>query len=283
MARPIFRKEALDHLASPEQLDQLMPVARPRAWIALAAVGLVLVIALLWSVFGTIPTTVDAPGILLRRGGLTTVEAPIAGVVTTIKVFSGDGVTAGQELLQLAPVTPRADGVEITVCSPVAARVLQRPIREGDKVKEGDALMVLEPLDEPLRVRLFVPVGEGYSVQPGMSVRVWPAQVNRSESGYLIGTVRAASKYPIAPSELARVTQNEDQARQLAGAGPCLQVFVELKADPATASGCAWSSSRGAATELYSGMPCQGSVILGEERPIQLVFPGLGSRGGRGP
>ncbi len=56
---------------------------------------------------------------------------------------------------------------------------------------------------------------------------------------------------------------------------------MELTPDPRTASGYAWSSARGAATELYSGMPCQASIILGEERPIQLVFPGLGSR--RGP
>ncbi|MEY4095680.1 MAG: hypothetical protein RLZZ53_2879, partial [Acidobacteriota bacterium] len=36
----IFRKVALDRLASPEQLDLLMEVTSPRSWIALVAVAL---------------------------------------------------------------------------------------------------------------------------------------------------------------------------------------------------------------------------------------------------
>ncbi len=137
MARQIFRKEALDRLASPEQLDQLMRVARPRAWVALAAVGLVLITALLWGFFGTIPTTVETQGVLLRRGGVATVTAPIAGAVTDVSVMSGDGVADGQELLRLAPDAPRADAVEVPVRSPFAARVLQRSIREGQDGQGG--------------------------------------------------------------------------------------------------------------------------------------------------
>ena len=75
---------------------------------------------------------------------------------------------------------------------------------------------------------------------------------------------------------MARVVQNEDLARQLTGAGPCLQVFVELTPDATNGQRLPWSSAAGRRLQLYSGMPCQASVVLGEERPIQLVFPGLG-------
>ncbi len=277
MPRQIFRQESLDRLSSPEQLDQLMQVTSPRAWVALAAVGLLLLAALAWAVFGTIPTAVDTQGVLLRRGGVKTLTAPCAGTIGKVAVLSGDGVDKGQDLLTMTP--DNAGGAETTVASPFAARVLQRAIREGEKVKEGDTLMVLEPLDEPLQARLFVPVADGYQVQPGMDVHVWPAQVNKSEYGYLIGKVRAAAKFPITQSEMARVVQNEDLARQLSGSGPCLQVFVELTPDPQTVSGCRWSSSRGATVPLYSGTPCEAGIIVSEQRPIQLVFPGVA--GGR--
>jgi hypothetical protein len=279
MARQIFRKEALERLSSPEQLDQLMQVTNPRAWIALAAVGLLLLTTAVWGVFGTIPTTVDAPGVLVRRKGIQPLLAPTAGVVTRIVVVSGDGVDPGQELLRLAPSGPGTP--EESVGSPFAARVLQRSVREGDKVAKGDTLMLLESLAEPLQARLFVPISEGYKVQAGMPVRVWPAQVERSEYGYLVGQVRGTAKFPISQEEAKRIVQSDELARQLTGAGPSLQVFVDLTPDPGNQSGYRWSSSQGAPVQLYSGTPCQARVILGEQRPIQLVLPALG--GGRGP
>lgn len=279
MARQIFRKEALDRLASPEQLDQLMRVARPRTWVALAAVGLVLITALLWGIFGTIPTTVETQGVLLRRGGVATVTAPIAGAVMDVSVMSGDGVADGQELLRLAPNAPCADAVEVPVRSPFAVRVLQRSIREGQTVKEGDPLLVLEPLGEPLRAQLFVPVAEGYSVQPGMAVRVWPASANRSESGYLIGKVRTATKFPITQPEMARVLQSEDLAHQLSGSGPYLQAFVELATDPRTASGYAWSSARGGDGAVQrDAVPGQHRPRRGAADPARLPRPRLAER-----
>lgn len=279
MPRQIFRQEALDRLSSPEQLDLLMQVTGPRAWVALAAVGLLLLAGLAWAVFGTIPTTIETQGILLRRGGVQTLEAPFAGAVANVTVLSGDGVDKGQELLTLRPDKPESPAA--SVASPFAARVLQRPIREGEQVKAGDTLMVLEPLDEPLQTRLFVPVAEGYPVQRGMDVRVWPSQVNKSEYGYLIGKVRGAAKFPISQAEMARVVQNEDLARQLGGAGPTLQVGVELTPDPKTVSGYRWSSASGSPLPLYSGTPCRASIIVSRQRPIDLVFPGLAGK--RGP
>ena len=56
MRRDLFRKVALDKLSSPEQLDQLITLTTPRAWFALIAIGGILVTAILWGVFGSIPT-----------------------------------------------------------------------------------------------------------------------------------------------------------------------------------------------------------------------------------
>ncbi|MGA7497687.1 MAG: hypothetical protein WBX00_13260, partial [Isosphaeraceae bacterium] len=76
MARQIYRGEALQRLASPEQLDQLMPLTDPRGWLALAALGMVLAAVLVWACFGTVRVTVEAQGVLVRPGGVRTVAAP---------------------------------------------------------------------------------------------------------------------------------------------------------------------------------------------------------------
>ncbi|HYG62449.1 MAG TPA: biotin/lipoyl-containing protein, partial [Thermoanaerobaculia bacterium] len=97
----IFRKVALERLSSPEQLDQLMQVTNPRGWLALAALGALLLTAVFWGVFGSIPTEAAGEGILLRRGGVSNLVAPESGQVQEILVAVGDEIQKGQVVARL--------------------------------------------------------------------------------------------------------------------------------------------------------------------------------------
>jgi HlyD family secretion protein len=164
----------------------------------------------------------------------------------------------------------------VVIDCPYSARVLERIAKEGDTVETGSVLLILERLDEPLLTRLYLPVGVGYQIKSGMKVQVWPTHVNPSEFGYMFGQVRAAAKFPITPAEMLRRVENEDLVRELTATGPCLQVLVELTRDKWSADGYRWSSSKGPSVNLYHGMPCQARIIVGQRRPIQLLFPSLG-------
>lgn len=92
----IFRKVALERLSSPEQLDQLMEVTSPKGWLALMALGSLLVAALAWGVFGSIPTETSGEGILIRQGGVSNVVSAESGQVEEILVSVGDVIEKGQ-------------------------------------------------------------------------------------------------------------------------------------------------------------------------------------------
>ena len=100
MADPksLFTKAALERLSSPEQLDMLMRVTSPVGWLALSTVGVSLLIATLWGIFGTIPNTVDGKGILIRGGAVLDVEAGASGRISEIYVTVGDLVIPGQPI-----------------------------------------------------------------------------------------------------------------------------------------------------------------------------------------
>ena len=66
MENPIFRKVALERLASPEQLDELMHVTTPKGWLALVGLGSLLAAALIWSIFATVQLSVPGRGILTK-------------------------------------------------------------------------------------------------------------------------------------------------------------------------------------------------------------------------
>jgi HlyD family secretion protein len=98
----LFRKAALEKLASPEQLDQLLRVTGARGWLALLAVGALLAVAVAWSVLGRVPTTVSGTGILVNRANPMEVVAANGGTLMDVKVQVGDEVSAGQVIADVA-------------------------------------------------------------------------------------------------------------------------------------------------------------------------------------
>lgn len=97
----VFRKVSLDRLASPEQLDQLMTVTDSRGWIALAALGGLLVTGIAWGCIGSIPETVAGLGMLVKSGGVAQVVPATPGRVADVAVAVGDEVHEGQVVARI--------------------------------------------------------------------------------------------------------------------------------------------------------------------------------------
>jgi HlyD family secretion protein len=97
----IFRKVALERLSSPEQLDQLMQVTDSKGWLALGALGALILAALGWGVFGSIPTEATGEGILLRRGGVSNLVSAEQGQVEDLLVSVGDVLGKGQVVARI--------------------------------------------------------------------------------------------------------------------------------------------------------------------------------------
>src|SRR5712671_718035 len=97
-SRKIFREEALEHLSSPEQLDQLLQVVNPKSWIPIVTLGALLLVAILWSIFGHIPMTVEGEGLLVYPRQVVSLQMPSAGQVVDLTIKVGDFVQKGQVL-----------------------------------------------------------------------------------------------------------------------------------------------------------------------------------------
>lgn len=103
MANDLFRKSALETLTSPEQLNQLVRVTRPRSWIALGGLFGLLAALLVWGFLGSLPTRVSGRGVIIHDGGTFEVVAPSGGVVTGLDAFHiGDPIIKGQVLGHIA-------------------------------------------------------------------------------------------------------------------------------------------------------------------------------------
>jgi pyruvate/2-oxoglutarate dehydrogenase complex dihydrolipoamide acyltransferase (E2) component len=275
MSKQLFRKVALERLSSPDQLDRLLQVTSPRGWVALIALGLLLLTGLVWAVAGTVSTTAQGRGVFIRPAGVRSIVSSQAGVVSGVLVRPGDVIYKDREVVRLTAPGPDNTAGSAFIASNASGRVLEVLVREGGTVEKGSVLLTLEPPDDRLEALIYVPVADGQRIRPGMKVEVSPATVKWSEFGYLLGRVTRADKFPASHDGMMRNLENEEFVRNLLAAGPCVEVRAELEPDPTAPGRYKWSSSRGPDLEMHHGTPCRVRIIVREQRPIRLVLPSV--------
>src|SRR4028118_2189800 len=94
----LFRKESLERLSSPERLDQLMQVVNSKSWLPLVSLGSLVIVALVWSIYGRIPITVEGRGVLIYPSKVVSLQSKSSGQLMALNVKVGDLVKKGDVL-----------------------------------------------------------------------------------------------------------------------------------------------------------------------------------------
>lgn len=270
MRDPMFRRTALQHLASPDRLDEAIEVTNPRGWLALAALTVVLLAVVIWGTVARVPTVVRGDGYLLRAGGVQTVEAPLAGRVLALLVRPGERVVEGQAIARIG----RPDSQPQEVTASVGGRVLDLRAAAGHEVERGDVLVSIEQTDQPLVARVFLPPDRAARVSPGMPVQLALAVGPRGEAGVLLGEIDAVSAYPATVAGVSRLLGNEDLARALFAGGPPVEVRVTLQPGnlPDTYRWRGTVPPPERLAQVQGGTPLTAEIIAGEQSPLLLLL-----------
>jgi hypothetical protein len=70
----LFRKTAIDHMNSPDDLNNYIKVTTPATWIVLSAVILLLVSLLVWGIFGSVTVNTVNPDGTFSKESVTPIE-----------------------------------------------------------------------------------------------------------------------------------------------------------------------------------------------------------------
>jgi hypothetical protein len=276
MQNRIFRSVALERLSSPEQLDLLMQVTSPRAWIALVGVLVLLSVVVFWGFAGSVPITIRGEGILLRGGsGITSITAPADGIVSDIYVGIEDVVESGQVIARIQ----QTDVAEnIPVRTTFSGRILEILAAQDVLVQLGQPMLVIEPsTGEDFEAILYLPASDGKRVQPGQKVQLLPSTVRAEEVGVMQGWVTSVGEFPESKESMSRLLDNQsliDYFFNTTNNAP-IEVRVMLIPSRTTPTGYQWTTPQGPDTELRSGTLTVGTIILSEQAPINLIFSGL--------
>ena len=93
-----FREKSLERLSSPERLDQLLRAVDRKSWLPLITLSVLVLLLLLWAVFGRVPIHVQGKGILIRPREVVEFQSPGSGYLARLNVRVGDEVEKGTVL-----------------------------------------------------------------------------------------------------------------------------------------------------------------------------------------
>ena len=159
--------------------------------------------------------------------------------------------------------------------APISGRVTEVKAQAGAVLQTGQSVLGIGGGDDGLDVLLYVPPAEGKRVEPGMRVLISPATVRSAEYGYITGAVASLSEFPASVDSMTAVLQNRELAEAFSIDGAPYAGRIALTPDPATASGLAWTSSKGAEVNVTAGTLAEIEIEVESQPPISLVVPML--------
>jgi multidrug resistance efflux pump len=303
----LFSQEAMAKLRSPEKLDTLLEVTNPIGWMALAAMAVMVFSVLMWSVFGAMVVKVEGVGILLDSAGIVSIAPVSGGKVGEVFVSAGMRVRKGDVIASLEQPEQdaqaklalsdmylsennrealiRADqydakrfqqSVTEVIVSEYDGIVNEVSIMPGAVVAAGNSVCTLrrdQERDEITGV-LYVPIGNGKRIEPGMTVQLAPNGADSSEDGSLLAVVRSVSQYPVSGNAMLNRLGNQQLVQWMLSKADnaTMEVTFELVKNETSESGYLWTSIVGKHKPVTAGSICTGAVIVDSKPPIEKVF-----------
>lgn len=294
------RKNSLEKLSNPQQLDALLIVVTYKAWITLFVLLALSLAVILWSIFGSISITLEGRGILTNpQGMLYNVTTEESGTVRQIDVKAGEFIEKGALIAEIfdfqkesklsgnitADPAESADDFtsphEHQVYSPYSGRVLEVLSNVGDRVEVGSALVWMEyssPEKAPYYFYGYFPLEQGKRLLTGMKVNIELSTIDSHEYGHLTGTVQSVSKYAVSKESISKIVHSKELIDYLTwGTQAVVEVLIDVKkkagAFPENPDEYDWSSGKIPPIAITSGTVCKIQAIIERVRPIYYILP----------
>ena len=271
----LYRKSALEKISSPEQLDKALTVTSPLSWIALAAVTVMIVVTIVWSVIGTIPTTVSAMGIISSPVSTNALYTPESGKVDAIRVHLGSELSFGTPIL-----TYRTGNGDVrTISSDQVGTVTQIMVNVGDEITQGSEVARLSPVASGSQVIVcYVRLSDAKKLERGMEANVFLTSADSQAYGHMRARVINIDSFVSTTAGMAYVLGRDNNlSSTFLEGGAVVAVTLELYPDPEgrSVSGYYWSNAKGAGLDVKNGSLVQAKIVVEEVAPITKLFSQL--------
>lgn len=276
--KEMFRKAALEKIETIDQLEKMLKVTSASSWIALLGITLVMISTVIWSVIGTLPSTVTASGIIVSSTAATnTYLAPVSGTME-ILVNEGDFIDIGDDIVRIS-----RGGEDQTYPSDQRGYISTILKDTGTGVSQGEELIRLRPYVSGKQKHVavcYVPVKDADKIKRGMEGNISLTSAESSRYGHMMGRVINVDSWATSTKGIESVVGTENNmAASLTKDGSVCAVTLEIYPASKSAhskSGYFWSNAKGnEKIEITDRMMCSVKIITKTEKPIVKLFAKL--------
>ena len=278
MSKNLYRKAALERLEAADQLDKLIKITSPLSWFALLGSTLIIVVALIWSFTGSLPSTVTASGVIVGANTSTnTYLAPSGGTVEML-VREGDAVEIDKPVVRIT-----VNGFSTEYVSDQRGVVSEILNDNGATVKQNDELFRVFPhmsVGQKQVVVCYIPITDVDKVRRGMKATISLISADSNVYGHMEGRIINVDSWATSTKGIEAVVGTDNiMSNTFTREGSVSAVTCELvpsKPGIPSVSGYYWSNAKGDQLEIKDRMMCSVKIITKEERPITKLFSKLG-------
>ena len=299
----LFRKSALDTMATPEQLDKQVKITTPATWIVCLAMCVAMITFILWSFTYQISNGVSMDGVIFTNKDIVQIKSERECMVTDVLVTAGEHVDIGdiiaivsydelleqieEERYQLSQLLPNSEEytkkkekleemvkeyVALTVIKSNCAGYVQNITTDGNALKIGEDIVSLMQDSGYNEVVAYVPMQIANNLNLGMLAQISPMYAPREEYGYMTGAVTYIGKVPITEENIREKMGTLSYVEGILPNTSYVEVRMKLDIDLNSANNYQWSNQKGEKLPVELGTQCSIIVVTSEYYPIELLL-----------
>ncbi|MGN0281422.1 MAG: hypothetical protein ACI4B3_03855 [Prevotella sp.] len=268
MKRNLFRKETLDVLENPGQINDFIRVTTPPLYIALLAMVICSVVVCLWLAFGTLTEHVKAVAVVFPHQTPTRVCSERDGSVEKLFVVKGETVTKGMSLLAI-----RSNETLDTVCAETSGMVIDcKMVDETFRAHETLAEIIPDKKNSLNRELItYVKYKDLRELRTGQEVQVTPVDLHREDYGYIIGHITKVDHFPTRLDDARSQSAIRNFIDTIFPDETAYEVRIMVDTDPSDSTRLKWSRMQSNDIRLSSMSFCNIQIIT-ERKPVYKMF-----------
>lgn len=303
MATDSFRKNAVNEVETPEQLNQHIKIIKPAMWLVWLALIIALGTVVLWSVTYNISDGMDVGGVLFTNKDIINVTSERTDQVTDVLVSEGEHINNGDIIAImsnddiLTEITEKED--ELLTLSPESAeyKEMQSEIDElqakyrassviksdysgyiqsvkgiGSFVNTGDVIASIMSDAGYDELIAYVPFEYAKVLNLGMETQVSPYFADREEYGYMSGVITKISSVPATDDSIIKSLGTLSYVDGIIDDEVCVEVRIKLDLDMSSQNQYKWSNKKGESLSIGYGTQCNVKIVTDKYHPYELLF-----------
>ena len=300
----LFRKTALDTVATPEQLDKQVKIVRPATWVICLIFVIGMITFMLWSVTYHITDGVNMQGVVFTNNNIIQTKASRECMVTDVLVNAGEYVEAGdiiavlsydemlaqiagkrEELANQQEGSQDYERIETqiqklteeytarTIIKSTHSGYVRDVVNNGCALAEGEEIMSLMPDNGYNEVVAYVSKQTAQQLELGMTAQISPVYAPREEYGYMTGAITSIGEIPVTEDNIISKMGSLSYVENiLLDSASFVEVRMKLEIDGDSDNHYHWSNKKGEAVSVEMGTQCSIIVVTKEYLPIELLL-----------